>query len=207
MRLLKRGANRVRPAQLAAFFVAGRKRGRGPESATPPHDRDGVTKFQHRRKISSILIRNTVVPTAVRTTLGNCLAIEGVNHRKPGVVVSIIPMDVQRRCERRWAARFSRPTESVAPRNQRPRGRASRSPGPTRADRPGCRPLAVVTVVDAVLAGDYVSTNVPFCPSLMQENWTRLKGPGSVKRSLTPTKARIGRWSIIVSALLARSTA
>jgi hypothetical protein len=34
--------------------------------------------------------------------------------------MSIIPLDVQRRCERRWAARFSRPTESVAPRNQRP---------------------------------------------------------------------------------------
>jgi hypothetical protein len=31
--------------------------------------------------------------------------------------MSIIPLDVQRRCERRWAARFSRPTEAVAPRN------------------------------------------------------------------------------------------
>jgi hypothetical protein len=31
--------------------------------------------------------------------------------------MSIIPLDVQRRCERRWAARFSRPTESIAPRN------------------------------------------------------------------------------------------
>ena len=68
---------------------------------------DGVIRFQHRRKISSILIRNTVVPIAIRTTLGSCLAIEGV--RKPGVVMSIIPLDVQRRCERRWAARFSRP--------------------------------------------------------------------------------------------------
>jgi hypothetical protein len=36
--------------------------------------------------------------------------------------MSIIPLDVQRRCERRWAAQFSRPTESesVAPRNQGP---------------------------------------------------------------------------------------
>jgi hypothetical protein len=34
--------------------------------------------------------------------------------------MSNIPLDVQRRCERRWAARFSKPTESVAPRNQRP---------------------------------------------------------------------------------------
>ena len=34
--------------------------------------------------------------------------------------MSVIPLDVQRQCERRWAARFSRPTESVAPRNERP---------------------------------------------------------------------------------------
>jgi hypothetical protein len=31
--------------------------------------------------------------------------------------MSIIPLDVQRRCERRWAARFSRSTESVAPKS------------------------------------------------------------------------------------------
>jgi hypothetical protein len=42
------------------------------------HDRDGVIRFQHRQEIISILIRNTVVPTAIRTTLGSCLAIEGV---------------------------------------------------------------------------------------------------------------------------------
>ena len=34
--------------------------------------------------------------------------------------MSIIPLDLQRRCERRWAARFSRPIPSAAPRNQRP---------------------------------------------------------------------------------------
>jgi hypothetical protein len=34
--------------------------------------------------------------------------------------MSIIPLDVQRRCERRWAARFSRPVDTVASRNQRP---------------------------------------------------------------------------------------
>ena len=34
--------------------------------------------------------------------------------------MSNIPLDVQRRCEQRWAARFSRPAVSVAPRNQRP---------------------------------------------------------------------------------------
>jgi hypothetical protein len=32
--------------------------------------------------------------------------------------MSAIPLDVQRRCERRWAARLSRRMESVAPRNQ-----------------------------------------------------------------------------------------
>jgi hypothetical protein len=31
-----------------------------------------------------------------------------------------IPLEVQRRSERRWAARFSRPTEAVAPRNHQP---------------------------------------------------------------------------------------
>ena len=46
------------------------------------HDRDGVIEFPHRRKISSILIRNTVVPIAIRTTLGSCLAIEGVKSPK-----------------------------------------------------------------------------------------------------------------------------
>jgi hypothetical protein len=35
------------------------------------HDGGGVTGFQQRRKIGSILIPNTVEPTAVRMTLGN----------------------------------------------------------------------------------------------------------------------------------------
>src|SRR6266516_958324 len=52
------------------------------DRASALHDRDGVIKFQHRRKISSILIRNTVVPIAIRTTLGSCLAIEGVKSPK-----------------------------------------------------------------------------------------------------------------------------
>ena len=49
---------------------------------SPRHDRDDVIRLQHRRKISSILIRNTVVPIAVRTTSGSCLAIEGVKSPK-----------------------------------------------------------------------------------------------------------------------------
>jgi hypothetical protein len=47
--------------------------------ADRPH---GVIRFQHRRKISSILIRNTLVPIAIRTTPGSCLAIEGVKSPK-----------------------------------------------------------------------------------------------------------------------------
>src|ERR1019366_1202494 len=56
--------------------------GRGPEPVTPLHDRDGVIRFPHGRKISSILIRNTVVPIATRTTLGSWLAIECVKSPK-----------------------------------------------------------------------------------------------------------------------------
>jgi hypothetical protein len=43
--------------------------------AESPLHRDGVIGFRHKRKISSILIRNTVVPIATRTALGSCLAI------------------------------------------------------------------------------------------------------------------------------------
>ena len=46
------------------------------------HDRDGVIRFPHRRKISSILIRNTIVPIAIRTTREGCLAIEDVKSPK-----------------------------------------------------------------------------------------------------------------------------
>ena len=39
--------------------------------------------------------------------------------REPGVpVMSIIPMDVQRRFEQRWAARFCRPASPAAPQSQ-----------------------------------------------------------------------------------------
>jgi hypothetical protein len=72
------------------------------------------------------------------------------NHRKPGVVMSIIPLDVQRRCERRWAARFSRPTESVAARNQLPERQSQQIAGPDKSKRkarraePGSRLLSAV---------------------------------------------------------------
>jgi hypothetical protein len=47
--------------------------------------------------------------------------------------MSITPLDVQRRCERRWAARFSRPTELVAPRNQRPERESQQIAGPDKS--------------------------------------------------------------------------
>ena len=34
--------------------------------------------------------------------------------------MSSIPLDIQRRCEQRWAARFSQTTASVADRKRRP---------------------------------------------------------------------------------------
>jgi hypothetical protein len=49
--------------------------------------------------------------------------------------MSIIPLDVQRRCERRWAARFSPPTESVAPRNQRPEREGQQIAGSDKSKR------------------------------------------------------------------------
>ena len=50
----------------------------------------------------------------------------------PELVVSI-PLDVERSCERRWAARFSRPVVPVVSRKQGPEGKASRPPRPARA--------------------------------------------------------------------------
>ena len=64
---------RVRSLRYAARPILGGK---------PLNDRDGVIRFPHRRKISSILIRNTVVPIAIRTTREGCLAIEGVKSPK-----------------------------------------------------------------------------------------------------------------------------
>ena len=49
--------------------------------------------------------------------------------------MSIIPLDVQRRCERRWAARFPRPAESVAPRNQRPERESQQIAGPDKEQK------------------------------------------------------------------------
>jgi hypothetical protein len=54
----------------------------GDQAVSPWHEHDSVIRFQHRRKISSILIRNTVVPLAIRTTSGSCLATEVVKSSK-----------------------------------------------------------------------------------------------------------------------------
>jgi hypothetical protein len=65
--------------------------------------------------------------------------------------MSIIPIDVQRRCERRWAARFSRTTESVAPRRAEREGQQIAGPEPDKSARKthlveaaGSRPLSAV---------------------------------------------------------------
>jgi hypothetical protein len=65
--------------------------------------------------------------------------------------MSIMPLDVQRRCERRWAARFLRPTESASPRNQRPERERQQISGPDKSKRKtdrieaaGSRPLSAV---------------------------------------------------------------
>jgi hypothetical protein len=49
--------------------------------------------------------------------------------------MSILPLDIQRRCERRWAARFSRSTELVAPRNLPPEAESQRVAGPEESKR------------------------------------------------------------------------
>jgi hypothetical protein len=49
--------------------------------------------------------------------------------------MSIIPMDIQRRSERLWAARFSRPTESVAPRRPEREGQQIAGSEPDKSKR------------------------------------------------------------------------
>jgi hypothetical protein len=63
----------------------------------------------------------------------------------------IIPLDVQRRCERRWTARFSRPKKLASPQNQRPESKSQQIAGPDKSKRKthaieaaGPRPLSAV---------------------------------------------------------------
>jgi hypothetical protein len=57
------------------------------------------------------------------------------NHQKPGVVMSVIPLDFQRRCERRSAARFSLRVEPVASRKQGPERGSQQIAEPAEAKR------------------------------------------------------------------------
>jgi hypothetical protein len=64
--------------------------------------------------------------------------------------MSIIPLDFQRRCEQRWAARFSRSVELVASRKQGPK-QSRRIAAPVerkrktrRVEAAGSRPLSAV---------------------------------------------------------------
>jgi hypothetical protein len=49
--------------------------------------------------------------------------------------MSIIPLDFQRRCERRWDARFSQRVEPVASRKQWPERGSQQIAEPTKAKR------------------------------------------------------------------------
>jgi hypothetical protein len=49
--------------------------------------------------------------------------------------MSIIPLDFQRRCEQRWAARFSRSVELVASRKQGPKRETQQIAGPDKSKR------------------------------------------------------------------------
>jgi hypothetical protein len=80
----QRGAD-VRPLfrRLATVNPRPKIRGTPDIGGEAPADRDGVIRFQHRRKISSILICNTLVPIAIRTASGSCLVIEASKSPNP----------------------------------------------------------------------------------------------------------------------------
>jgi hypothetical protein len=96
-RVLARLAPQGLKAGLSADLTAGSSQLMHWRSVRPEMVTTGTNRFPHfgqcvirsmrsppnyRRKISSILIRNTVVPIAIRTTPGSCLAIEGVKSPK-----------------------------------------------------------------------------------------------------------------------------
>jgi hypothetical protein len=64
------------------------------------------------------------------------------NHRKPGVVMGIIPLDVQRRCERRWAARFS--ADGIGRKTSGPERKSQQTAGPHKSKRKTHRVKAAV---------------------------------------------------------------
>jgi hypothetical protein len=61
--------------------------------------------------------------------------------------MSSIPLDLQRRCDRRWAARFCQPGEPVASRKQGPERQSEQIAGTDkskRKTRAGLKPLSAV---------------------------------------------------------------
>src|ERR1700722_1705179 len=94
----------------------------------PSASSSGVIKFQHSMKISSVLIRNTVAPIGIPTAPRSCR-----RKKKRESVMSInIPLELQRKCEQRWAARFPQP---VATAPQRPHdGKDQERPHPSPAE-------------------------------------------------------------------------
>ena len=73
------------------------------ETGMPRHS---VIKFQHCRKISPVLFRDTVGPSTDHTTPRSC-SVRVSNHRKIGVAMSI-PLDFQRPSEQRWSMNASK---------------------------------------------------------------------------------------------------
>jgi hypothetical protein len=49
------------------------------------------------------------------------------------LVMSIIPLHLQRKCEQRWAARFVAPVASAVPKGNRLKGDLNTSPRPVKA--------------------------------------------------------------------------
>jgi hypothetical protein len=79
-----------------------------------PARQPSVIRFQHWRKISSVLIRDTLVP------IGIPAAREAVGERKPGVGYEYHPPGPSKKVRTAVAARFSRSVEPVASLKQGP---------------------------------------------------------------------------------------
>ncbi len=128
------GAMGLRPMRASRRWLTGPK---------PPR-LSHVTKFQHLLKIGAVHIRNTVAPLAIRTTPRSCLRPRAKSEK--GVVVSVVPLDIQRRSERRWAARFAQPAQAVAPRIKPSQRIDVPAKGKRKTDRTEAksRPLSVV---------------------------------------------------------------
>jgi hypothetical protein len=45
-----------------------------------------------------------------------------------------VPLDLQRKCEQRWAARFARPAPSVAPKGHQPQSQNQQLAAPAEAE-------------------------------------------------------------------------